>query len=185
MATKNAPAPRQTASARREALIDAAVEHFAQTGLHGTAVSAITDEVGITQPYAFSLFGTKKGLFLAAVERGFDRVEEAFREAAANAGDEGPFDAMKLSYGSVLADRSLLLMQLQGYAASGDDEVRDLVRRRYAELYDLVRQLSGASRDELAEFFAAGMLLNVAAALDIPKLLLDDTWLADCLGDPQ
>lgn len=176
-------APRQTASARREALIDAAVKHFAQTGLHGTAVSAITDEVGITQPYAFSLFGTKKGLFLAAVERGFDRVEETFRAAAQGAGEEGAFDAMKESYAGVLSDRSLLLMQLQGYAASGDDEVREVVRRRYAELYELVRDLSGgASRDDLAQFFAAGMLLNVAAALDIPKLLLDDTWLADCLS---
>jgi AcrR family transcriptional regulator len=175
-------APRQTASARREALIDAAVKHFAQTGLHGTAVSAITDEVGITQPYAFSLFGTKKGLFLAAVERGCDRVEETFRAAAEGAGPEGAFDAMKESYATVLADRSLLLLQLQSYAASGDDEVREVVRRRYAELYELVRELSGASRDELAEFFAAGMLLNVAAALDIPKLLLDDTWLADCLS---
>jgi AcrR family transcriptional regulator len=192
MTTRRAPsesaregehAPRQTASARREALIDAAVKHFAQTGLHGTAVSAITDEVGITQPYAFSLFGTKKGLFLAAVERGFDRVEETFRAAAEGAGEEGAFDAMKESYAAVLSDRSLLLMQLQGYAASGDDEVREVVRRRYAELYELVRDLSGgASRDDLAQFFAAGMLLNVAAALDIPKLLLDDTWLADCLG---
>jgi AcrR family transcriptional regulator len=179
------PAPRQTASARREALIDAAVEHFAQTGLHGTAVSAITDQVGITQPYAFSLFGTKKGLFLAAVERGFDRVEQTFRDAAANAGDEGPFDAMKLSYMGVLQDRALLLVQLQAYAASGDDEVRELVRRRYAELYALVRELSeGATPDELAQFFAAGMLLNVAAALDLPDLLLNDTWLADCLN-PQ
>lgn len=175
-------APRQTASARREALIDAAVKHFAQTGLHGTAVSAITDEVGITQPYAFSLFGTKKGLFLAAVERGCDRIEETFRAAAEGAGPEGAFDAMKESYASVLADRSLLLLQLQSYAASGDDEVREVVRRRYAELYELVRELSGASRDDLVQFFAAGMLLNVAAALDIPKLLLDDTWLADCLS---
>src|SRR5919198_5776957 len=90
--------PRQTASARREALIDAAVEHFAQTGLHGTAVSAITDQVGITQPYAFSLFGTKKGLFLAAVERSFDRIEETFRAAAAGAEPGGEFDAMKESY---------------------------------------------------------------------------------------
>ena len=181
----SAPAPRQTASARREALIDAAVEHFAQTGLHGTAVSSITDQVGITQPYAFSLFGTKKGLFLAAVERGFDRVEETFREAAANAGEEGPFDAMKLSYVGVLQDRALLLVQLQAYAASGDDEVRELVRRRYAELYELVRDLSeGATPDDLAQFFAAGMLLNVAAALDLPDLLLNDTWLADCLN-PQ
>jgi AcrR family transcriptional regulator len=174
-------APRQTASARREALIDAAIEHFAQTGLHGTAVSAITDDVGITQPYAFSLFGTKKGLFLAAVERGFDRVEQTFRDAAANAGQEGAFHAMKESYAAVLADRSLLLIQLQAYAASGDDDVREVVRRRYAELYELARELSGASRDELTEFFAAGMLLNVAAALDLPELLLSDTWLADCL----
>jgi AcrR family transcriptional regulator len=175
-------APRQTASARREALIDAAVQHFAQTGLHGTAVSAITDEVGITQPYAFSLFGTKKGLFLAAVERGFDRVEQAFRDAAANAGEDGPFEAMKLAYTGVLSDRALLLVQLQAYAASGDDEVREVVRRRYAQLYELVRDLSGANRDELAQFFAVGMLLNVAAALDLPELLLNDTWLEDCLG---
>jgi AcrR family transcriptional regulator len=172
---------RQTADARREALVDAAVEHFAQTGLHGTAVSAITDAVGITQPYAFSLFGTKKGLFLAAVERNFERVEQTFRDAAAGAPPGGAFEAMKESYVAVLADRSLLLMQLQTYAACGDDEVRDLARRRYAQLYDLVRELSGADREELTQFFAAGMLLNVAAALDLPELLLDETWLEDCL----
>jgi AcrR family transcriptional regulator len=176
-----APRTRQTADARREALVDAAVEQFSQTGLHGTAVSAITDAVGITQPYAFSLFGTKKGLFLAAVDQSFDRVEQTFREAAANAGPEGPFEAMKQSYGAVLADRPLLLMQLQTYAACGDEDVRTLARRRYAQLYDLVRELSGADGEELTQFFAAGMLLNVAAALQLPELLIDDTWLEDCL----
>ena len=90
MATKTLARTRQTATERREALVEAAVEHFAQTGLHGTAVSAITDEVGITQPYAFSLFGTKKGLFLAAVERGCERIAETFRAAAADAGEDGP-----------------------------------------------------------------------------------------------
>jgi AcrR family transcriptional regulator len=182
MAPKTSPRTRQTAPERREALVEAALEHFGQTGLHGTAVSAITDEVGITQPYAFSLFGTKKGLFLAAVQRSCDRIAETFRTAAADAGEEGPLAAMGAAYGALLSDRSLLLIQLQSYAACGDDEVREVVRRRYAQLYELVRELSGASRDELAEFFAAGMLLNVAAALDIPKLLLDDTWLADCLS---
>jgi AcrR family transcriptional regulator len=181
MAEKTLPRTRQTADERREALVDAAVEHFAQTGLQGTAVSSITDAVGITQPYAFSLFGTKKGLFLAAVERGFDRIEETFRKAASDAGPDGAFAAMKESYGAVLADRSLLLIQLQAYAASGDAEVRTLVRRRYAQLYDLVRELTGADREELTQFFAAGMLLNVAAALDLPELLLNDTWLEDCL----
>jgi AcrR family transcriptional regulator len=184
MATRSEPGRRKTASDRREALIDAAVERFAQTGLHGTAVSAITDDVGITQPYAFSLFGTKKELFLAAVERAFDRVEETFRAAVAAAGERGAFDAMKESYGAVLADRSLLLIQLQAYAACGDDEVREVVRHRYGQLYELVRELSGASRDELTQFFASGMLLNVAAALDLPELLLSDTWLEDCIRPP-
>ena len=182
MAQNTAARTRQTAGARREELVAAAVEHFAQGGLHGTAVSAITDQVGITQPYAFSLFGTKKGLFLAAVERGFDRVEETFRSATADAAEDDRLRAMGEAYGALLSDRSLLLMQLQGYAACGDDEVRDIVRRRYAELYALVRELSGADREELAQFFAVGMLLNVAAAMDLPDLLLNDTWLQDCLG---
>ena len=182
MPTKTSARTRQTAPERREALVEAAVEHFGQTGLHGTAVSAITDAVGITQPYAFSLFGTKKGLFLAAVERSCDRIAETFRAAAAAAGDEGPLAAMGAAYGQLLSDRSLLLIQLQSYAACNDGEVREVVRRRYAQLYELVHDLSGADRLELQGFFATGMLLNVAAAMDLPELLYDETWMKDCLG---
>jgi len=182
MAPKTSPRTRQTAPERREALIEAAVEHFGQTGLHGTAVSAITDEVGITQPYAFSLFGTKKGLFLAAVQRSCERIAETFRAAAAGAGEEGPLAAMGAAYGQLLTDRSLLLIQLQSYAACGDNEVRQVVRRGYAELYELVRELSSADPLELQGFFATGMLLNVAAAMDLPELLHDESWLKDCLG---
>src|SRR6476660_1832256 len=182
MAPKTSPRTRQTAPERREALIEAAVEHFGQTGLHGTAVSAITDEVGIPQPYAFSLFGTKKGLFLAAVQRSCERIADTFRAAAAGAGEEGPLAAMGAAYGQLLTDRSLLLIQLQSYAACGDDEVRQVVRRGYAELYELVRELSGADPLELQGFFATGMLLNVAAAMDLPELLHDESWLKDCLG---
>ena len=182
MPTKTSSRTRQTAPERREALIEAAVRHFAQTGLHGTAVSAITDEVGITQPYAFSLFGTKKGLFLAAVQRGCDRIEETFRTAAANAGEEGPLAAMGAAYSELMSDRSLLLMQLQGYAACGDDEVRDVVRRGYARLHEVARELTGADSVELQGFFATGMLINVAAAMDLPQLFSDEAWMKDCLG---
>jgi hypothetical protein len=56
------------------------------------------------------------------------------------------------------------------------------VRRRYAQLYELVHDLSGGDRLELQGFFATGMLLNVAAAMDLPALLYDETWMKDCLG---
>jgi AcrR family transcriptional regulator len=176
-ATSTPRPPRLSAAARREAVVAVAVRHFARTGLHGTAVSAITDEVGITQPYAFSLFGTKKGLFLAAVEHGFERVEDAFRAAASSVGPEARLEAMGRAYDELLADRDLLLLQLQAYAACGDTEVREVVRARFRRLYELVRELLGAGPDALREFFAKGMLLNVAAAMEWPALGDDESWL--------
>ena len=182
--TATAPSrSRQTAEARREALVAAAVKHFARTGLHGTAVSAITDEVGITQPYAFSLFGTKKGLFMAALEHGFDHLETTFRAAAEAVPESERMAAMGESYSALLQDRDWLLLQQQGYAACSDDEVRDVVRRRYGQLYELVRDLSGADAARLTQFFAAGMLMNVAAALDLPSLVEGkEAWLEACGG---
>ena len=74
-----ARARRVPAAERREELIAAAVHEFARGGLHGTPVERIARRVGVAQPYVFSLFPTKRELFLAALERGFERVADAFR----------------------------------------------------------------------------------------------------------
>src|ERR1700688_4950164 len=73
---------RVPASERRDALIEAAVHEFAHGGLHGTPVDRIARRVGVAQPYVFSLFASKRELFLAAVERGFEIVADAFTRAA-------------------------------------------------------------------------------------------------------
>src|SRR5205807_3553821 len=85
MATTQTQSPRQRvpAAERRDALIDAAVHEFALRGLYGTPVDKIARRVGVAQPYVFSLFGSKKELFLAAVERGFELTAETFTKAAA------------------------------------------------------------------------------------------------------
>src|SRR3984885_15594044 len=82
---------RVPAAERRDALVEAAVHEFAQTGLHGTPVDRIARRVGVAQPYVFSLFANKRELFLAAVERGFERVLDIFEAAAAayRAGEAG------------------------------------------------------------------------------------------------
>src|SRR5438270_13527295 len=74
---------RDPAAERRDALIDAAVHEFALRGLYGTPVDKIARRVGVAQPYVFSLFGSKKELFLAAVERSFQLTSETFTKAAA------------------------------------------------------------------------------------------------------
>lgn len=71
------PAPRKSSLERREAVLDAAVIEFSEKGLHGASAEAIAGRAGISQPYVFKLFGTKKELFLATVARVCDRIVEA------------------------------------------------------------------------------------------------------------
>lgn len=146
---------------------------FAQSGLHGTAVRTVTDAVGVTQPYAFSLFGTKKGLYLATIERCFDRVEETFRQAAKGAPKGKKLKAMGLAYAELLEDRDVLQFQLQAYAAAGDPEVKAVVSRRYQELFELVQKLGGVGPGRARDFMATGMLCNLAVTLDLYDLLPD------------
>lgn len=160
---------RQTADARREALVEAAHRHFAAGGLHGTAVSAITDEVGITQPYAFRLFHTKKELFLAACTRNADRVVDTFRAAADGVPRDERMAAMGAAYVELLQDREVLLMQLQSQAACADPEVREHVRAGYERVRATIAELTGADDEQLMAFLAKGMFLNLAAAVDAPE----------------
>ena len=65
----------------------------------------------------------------------------------------------------------LIQMQLQMWAtACQDDEVRALARRRLRKLWELVGRLSGADEARISEFMARGMLVNVFAAMDIPRV---------------
>jgi len=181
------PARRRVPAAeRREELIDAAVHEFARGGLHGTAVERIARRVGVAQPYVFSLFANKRELFLAALERSFEEVADAFRRAAAEfrevrepTGCEDALDAMGHAYKSLLLkDRDYLMLQHQCYAACDDELVRARVRRRYAELVALARELSGAAPGRLDDFFRHGMALNVAAALGVEELSVSCDWVA-------
>jgi AcrR family transcriptional regulator len=182
---------RVPAAERREALIAAAVHEFALSGLHGTPVDRIARRVGVAQPYVFSLFAGKRDLFLAAIERGFDRFGEAFTQAAADfragrvAEDcEDVLMAMGRAYKELLStDRDYLMLQLQAYAACDDELVRARVRRRYAEMVRLAGELSGATPERLDDFFRQGMALNVAAAMGVAELSAVCSWVQAELAD--
>jgi AcrR family transcriptional regulator len=190
--TPTRPARRRVPAAeRREELIAAAVHEFAHGGLHGTPVERIARRVGVAQPYVFSLFPSKRDLFLAALERGFERVADTFRAAAAAYaegrapdGCDDALDAMGRAYKELLvSDRDYLMLQHQSYAACDDDVVRMCVRRRYAELVELARELSGADAERLDDFFRHGMALNVAAALGVDDISIVCSWVADELRE--
>jgi AcrR family transcriptional regulator len=180
-----APKRRMTAAERREAILEVAVGEFARGGLNGTSTESIAARAGISQPYLFRLFGTKKGLFLACIGRCHDRLHETFRGAAEADTGGDPLEAMGLAYTELLADREMLLLQLQMYAACGDPDVRAAASAGYAELWQLVSRLSGAPEDDVRAFFATGMLLNVAAAMDLPQIVGDPKWALEHLRGPS
>ena len=174
MPTTARPRPaRQTADERRAAIVAAGMEEFAAHGLAGASTDAIARRAGVSQPYVFQLFGTKKGLFVAVVRRGFERTRIAFEDAARRFekstvdGCNTILDAMGRTYMDLLADRTLLLVQLQAYAACADPDVREVVREEFARMHRLVEDASGASPEEVHSFFAEGMLLNVGAAVEL------------------
>jgi AcrR family transcriptional regulator len=180
---------RVPAAERRDALISAAVHEFAQGGLHGTPVDKIARSVGVAQPYVFSLFGNKKELFLAAVERSFQHIADVFTQAAETFDpaialpDATVLQAMGNGYMEMLtADRDYLMIQHQAYAACDDEHIRDHVRRCYAELVAHVERLSGAEQEALDDFFRYGMWLNVAAAMGVQDLSAGCEWMREELA---
>lgn len=181
------------AAERRQALIEAAVHEFAHGGLHGTPVERVAKRVGVAQPYVFALFGSKRELFLAAVEQAFERVAQTFREGAAEyeagqapEGCEDMLMALGFAYKRLLAsDRDCLMVQHQAYAACDDLVVRDRVRQLFAMLVGLAQQLSGAPDERLDQFLSRGMALNVAAAMGVADLTADSAWVCEELSRIQ
>ena len=179
-----APRQRVPAAERRDALIEAAIHEFAHGGLHGTPVDRIARRVGVAQPYVFSLFGSKRELFVAAVESCFDRTAEAFTNAAAEFDpatappDTDVLTAMGKTYVQLLeSERDYLMLQLQAYAACDDELIRERVRAAYARMVMLVEDLSEAPSERIDEFFRHGMSLNVAAAMGVEDLSAGCEWM--------
>jgi AcrR family transcriptional regulator len=171
---------RKTAAERREEIVEAAFAEFALKGLHGASTDAIARRAGVSQPYLFRLFGTKKDLFVAALNRCHRVTLETFMRAAEGKRGDEALQAMAQAYRALLDDRQKLLMQLQGHVACDDPEICEVVRRGFGEIIEYVERVSGADADRIRDFMAMGMLLNVVSAMD---LLHDDEGWAKRLLD--
>ena len=172
---------RMPAAERRELVLEAAMADFAVGGLAGTSTEDVARRAGISQPYLFRLFPTKKALFVALVERCFQRVRDTFTDAAAGLTGDEALGAMADAYEQLLEDRTLLQLQMQCYAACHDPEVGDATRAGFKGLWELTERLTGLPFQTVVDFFAVGMLMNVAAAMDLPAV--DERWTSWCPKD--
>jgi AcrR family transcriptional regulator len=166
---------RKTADERREQVLRAALEVFADHGLSGASTDEIARKAGISQPYLFRLFHTKKDLFIAAIERCLRETLETFQTAAAGKSGQEAMIAMGEAYGDLIrSNPRRLRTQMQMYAACNDSDVRAVTRKGYGELVDYVKRVSGVDDEVVSQFFARGMLINVVASMEL--LDSDEPW---------
>ena len=161
---------RLSAAERRDAVLDAAMAGFAEHGYEGTSTEDIARDAGISQPYLFRLFGTKKELFKASTARCFRETLEMFQRAAEGKRGEEALHVMGEAYVAELeTNRTRLKAQMQAYAACDDPEICAVVRNGYGDLVAYVERVSGLGAEDVFRFFATGMLLNVLASMGVQE----------------
>ena len=164
-----------TASERRTAVLAAAITEFARSGYAGTSTEAISTRAGISQPYLFRLFGTKKDLFIATYELVSDRIIAAMTRAGTGLDGEAAMAAMGEAYGELLQDPEMLQVELHGFAAAaGDPDIAAACRRTFEVLWHLVHERTQLADEEVLRFFSMGMMMNVMSAIDL--LSVNEHW---------
>ncbi len=78
---------RLTAPQRRESILKAATEVFAEVGYRAGKVSDVAGRVGVTEPVIFQNFGSKAALFAAVLDR---LASDLDAELHASPGPDGP-----------------------------------------------------------------------------------------------
>lgn len=167
-----------TADERRHSVLRAAAASFAESGFQGTSTEDVARRAGISQPYIFRLFESKKGLFLAVVEECFQRTCAIFEQAARNAPPEMALKAMGSAYMGLITDAVTLQVQMHAFAASvNDPDVRRVSQAGMRRIWQMAATASGANAFELRQWLATGMLCNMIAALGLEEL--DEPWAKD------
>jgi len=157
-----------TAEERREDVLEAALDAFAERGFLGTPTAEIAKAAGISQAYLFRLFPTKLDLVTAVAQRANDVLYAVMAGAVARAkaaGDD-PKMAMAEAYAELLQDRRQLMVQVHQHAAATSmPELAAVSRACFERLVALVETETDLDPESVQRFFAHGMLMNVMAAI--------------------
>ena len=176
-----APQTRMGADERRDLVLEAATRAFARSGYAGTSTDAVAKEAGVSQPYVVRIFGSKLELFLEVFTRATSRIGEAFSAVLAeddfDPTSEEDRDRLGLAYTELLADRDFLLVMMHGFSAAGIPEIGAAARDGMGRIFEILRG-GGGTDEEIRDFIAQGMLLNVMIAMRAPEHLHENDALA-------
>jgi AcrR family transcriptional regulator len=184
-------APKQAAEVRRETVLDAAIRVFARTSYRGAGTAEIAQEAGVAEPTIYRYFDSKRALYLAALERCGAIIVDTFRSIA----DQTPIahealGAMGDWYShNVVTDPEYLRLRQRAVAETDDDEIREIQRRVYEDVRDIVSgvirrgQSQGVFSLNVSPDSAAWMFIAIGQVLDLGRLigLSEEEALQSCM----
>lgn len=165
-------------------MLAAAITEFARSGYAGTSTDAIATRAGISQPYLFRLFGTKKDLFIATYDLVGNRIIRELTAAGEGLHGEDALHAMGQAYLELMQDPDLLQVQMHGFAAAtGDADIARSCRRTFEVLWHMVDERLDLDEEAVRQFFATGMMISVMSAIDL--LSIPDHWAQSFCPQPE
>jgi AcrR family transcriptional regulator len=154
---------RLSATARREQLLDVALEVFAHTGYHDTSMNDVAEAAGVTKPVLYQHFESKRELFQALLDAVGARMLNAIREGTAEATDGR--SRTELGFRSyfrwVAADHDAFML-LYGGASRRDQEFSRAVRRVTNGMVQAIAPLIAADIDDEHRLTLAHALVGLA-----------------------
>ena len=180
--TSRAASSAEPPTTRREQILDAAVELFAQTGYRGTSIAAVAEKVGITDAGVLYHFNTKEDLLLGVLGH-FDR---AVAQTLEEVGVRG-IDLLRVmaEWGAGMEDTpgiSSLLIHLSAENLITDSPARRFIQGRYENLLDRLTEAftlaatSGDLRADLDARFEAAALIAHLDGIRLQWFLLDQSF---------
>ncbi|WP_327361775.1 TetR/AcrR family transcriptional regulator [Streptomyces sp. NBC_01296] len=136
----------------RTRLLDAAEALFYAEGIQAVGMDRIRTDSGVPLKRLYKVFPAKEALVTAYLERRDRRWTASLRGAVANSADpvEAVFDWLAQWF-SEPDFRGCAFLNAYGELGTGPAGVLDVVRRHKAELRELLAELAGPGREELAE----------------------------------
>lgn len=197
---ETSPTKRIPAAERRELILQAATEVFAERGYAGATTDQIAKAANISQPYVVRMFGTKEALFLEASQRALDKIFVVFRRVITDF-DAGIYDAqlaamgpegegtradklgrlLGMSYVDLIKDRGILMMLMHSFVTGHEPVIGPHSREGFLAMFTMLQVEGGLSAMDVRDFLAHGMLMNTLIGLRMPEVYGSDPAAAELL----
>jgi AcrR family transcriptional regulator len=154
---------RLSATARREQLLDVALEVFARSGYHDTSMNDVAEAAGVTKPVLYQHFESKRELFQALLDAVGTRMVSAITAGTAGAKDGRTLTELGFrSYFRWVAEDHDAFMLLYGGASRRDQEFSRAVRRVTNGMVQAVAPLINVDIDDEHRLTLAHALVGLA-----------------------